>query len=108
MVLLNNFRKTRRLDHEQLRDALARFRQGDFSVTLPADIEGTDGLIAQEFNEVVLMNQRLVQELDRISQVVGKEGRISQRASLGQVTGAWQESINSVNALINDLVHPTS
>ena len=44
----------------------------------------------------------------RISRVVGKEGKINQRASLGSVSGSWEESIDSVNALIGDLVHPTS
>src|SRR5205823_2731309 len=41
-------------------------------------------------------------------QVVGKEGRISQRASIGDVSESWGEAIGSVNGLIGDLVHPTS
>src|SRR5207302_1111199 len=47
-------------------------------------------------------------ELERISRVVGKEGKISQRASIGEVGGSWAESIASVNTLVSDLVHPTS
>ena len=47
-------------------------------------------------------------ELDRISLVVGKEGKISQRASIGEVSGSWADSVASVNTLISDLVHPTS
>src|SRR5262249_62395987 len=47
-------------------------------------------------------------ELARLSRVVGKEGKISQRASLGDVSGSWAASIASVNELIDDLVHPTS
>jgi HAMP domain-containing protein len=39
---------------------------------------------------------------------VGKEGRLSQRLSLGDVDGFWRESVDSVNELIDDLVHPTS
>src|SRR6202040_435630 len=31
----------------------------------------------------------------------------SERASLGNVSGSWAESIDSVNALVSDLVHPT-
>src|SRR6266480_118763 len=38
----------------------------------------------------------------------GVDGQISQRASIGNVSGAWQEAVSSVNSLINDLVHPTS
>src|SRR4030095_92294 len=36
------------------------------------------------------------------------EGKLSQRAELGEVTGAWKGSVQSVNALISDLVHPIS
>src|SRR5438046_23254 len=50
----------------------------------------------------------MAHELERISHVVRKEGRLSQRASIGEVGGAWANSITSVNALISLLVHPTS
>ncbi len=75
---------------------------------MPSGLSGVDGQIADEFNELVAINLRLVEELERISQGVGKQGQISQRASIGKVTGAWQDAISSVNSLINDLVHPTS
>src|SRR5262249_5506418 len=35
------------------------------------------------------------------------EGRISERASLGDVQGSWSSSVRSVNNLIADLVRPT-
>src|SRR5205807_2249426 len=53
------------------------------------------------------LNERMANELDRLGRVVGKEGKISERASLGNVSGSWAESIDSVNALVSDLVHPT-
>ncbi len=43
-----------------------------------------------------------------LSRVVGKEGKINQRASIGEVTGSWADAVASVNTLIGDLVHPTS
>ncbi len=97
-----------RLDKRQLANALSSLRKGDFSVRMPTGLGGLDGQIADEFNELVEINQRLADELERISQAVGKQGQISQRASIGKVTGAWQEAVASVNSLINDLVHPTS
>ena len=42
----------------------------------------------------------------RVSQVVGKQGKLSQRIVLGG-TRAWSGSIESVNNLIDDLVRPT-
>src|SRR5205814_830116 len=64
--------------------------------------------VADAFNDVIELNQRMSQELDRLSRVVGKEGKISQRAALGPVHGSWQVMGASVNALISDLVHPVS
>ncbi|MBI2510332.1 MAG: HAMP domain-containing protein, partial [Opitutae bacterium] len=98
----------RRLDRKQLANALSSLRRGDFSVRMAPGLKGADGDIAEEFNALVEINQRLVQELDRISQNVGKQGQISQRANIGKVSGAWQDAISSVNSLVNDLVHPTS
>src|SRR5437660_9220238 len=69
---------------------------------------GMHGKVADTFNQVVELNERMARELERLSQVVGKEGKLSQRGSLGDVSGSWRESIDSVNALIDDLVHPTS
>ncbi|MEY2495394.1 MAG: hypothetical protein QOJ45_1886 [Verrucomicrobiota bacterium] len=97
-----------RLDQKKLLVALSAFKRGDFSVRLPDDWTGLAGKVADTFNDVIGINQRLARELDRIGQVVGKEGRISQRASLGDVGECWAEAIGSVNGLIGDLVHPTS
>src|SRR5205807_1825563 len=54
------------------------------------------------------LNEKMSQELARLSRVVGKEGKLSQRLTLGDVDGFWRESVESVNDLIDDLVHPTS
>src|SRR5438067_6167967 len=95
-------------DNGQLLKALMAFKRGDFSVRLPDDWTGVAGKIADTFNEVIAKNQRLTMELDRIGRAVGKKGRITQRASLGDVSNSWADAIRSVNGLIGDLVHPTS
>ncbi len=43
--------------------------------------------MADTFNEVVALNQRMSRELGRLRESVGREGRIDQRASLGEVEG---------------------
>jgi len=83
-------------------------RRGDFSAHLPDHWIGVAGKIADTFNDVIRINQRLTTELARISRVVGKDGRIRQRASLGQVSGAWAEALGSVNNLVEDLAQPTT
>ncbi len=93
---------------KQLLAALTAFKRGDFSVRLPDDWTGVAGKVADTFNDVIGLNERMSGELDRIGRVVGKEGRISQRISLGAVSEGWADSIECINTLIGDLVHPTS
>jgi HAMP domain-containing protein/signal transduction histidine kinase/DNA-binding response OmpR family regulator len=96
------------LNKNMLLSALLALKKGDFTARLPMDLDGMDGKIADAFNEVVELNQRMAEELARLSRVVGKEGKISQRAEMGDVTGSWKASVDSVNALISDLVYPVS
>ena len=96
------------LEDRQLLAALIALKKGDFTVRLPLDLEGVEGKIADTFNDVVELNEKLASELDRLSRAVGKEGKIDQRVSLGVVTGAWAGKVASVNALISDLAQPTS
>jgi HAMP domain-containing protein/signal transduction histidine kinase/CheY-like chemotaxis protein len=96
------------LDTTALLSALAALKKGDYSVRLPVEWTGLAGKVADTFNEVAELNERMAKELERLSRVVGKEGRISQRGSMGDVTGFWRDSIDCVNGLISDLVHPTS
>src|SRR4029434_7179837 len=95
-------------DTGQLLAALMAFKRGDFSARLPEDWTGVPGKIADTFNDVIRTNQRMTQELERIVRVVGKEGRITQRASLSDVSESWYEAIGCINVLIEDLLRPTS
>jgi HAMP domain-containing protein len=88
--------------------ALTALRKGDASVRLPVVWTGLSGKVAEVFNDVVEQNACMALELDRLRQVVGKEGKLKQRASLPNARGFWAESVESINSLIDDLVHPTS
>src|SRR5262245_52819834 len=90
-----------------LLQALTALKKGQKDIRLPSDWTGIAGKVADAFNEVVEMNERLASELTRLSRVVGKEGKLSQRVKLGDVTGFWREKLESVNDLTDDLVHPT-
>src|SRR5579862_3072456 len=99
-------RVSKTLDQRALLSALRAFRRGDFGVRLPLSLSGIDGEIAEAFNDCIELNARLAEELQRVSTVVGREGRIAQRASLGGVSGAWHGYVDSVNTLVADLTHP--
>src|SRR5262245_5706917 len=78
-------------DHErrQLLGALRAVKRGDFTVRLPLDQTGIAGEIAAAFNDVVELLDVSTNELGRITRVVGKEGKITQRASLPGASGSW-------------------
>src|SRR6476661_3248251 len=87
--------------------ALTDLKRGRRGVRLPVEWTGVAGKVSDAFNEVVELNERMAGELERLNRVVGKEGKLGQRASLGDVSGSWSDAIASVNTLIDDLVHPT-
>ncbi|MDB5673453.1 MAG: response regulator, partial [Sphingomonas bacterium] len=95
-------------DRRQLVSALRSLRRGDFTVRLPEDQPGADAEIAQLFNEVVGLNQQMTEEFERLSKVVGKEGKITQRGRVRSATGSWDTAIRSINELIEDMVQPTA
>ncbi|WP_258556105.1 HAMP domain-containing protein, partial [Fischerella thermalis] len=96
------------LDLRQLLRTLSAVKKGDFSARMPIDQTGMAGKIADTLNDIIEQNERLTAELQRIGNVVGKEGKISERASLGNVRGGWSACVDSVNTLITDLVQPTA
>src|SRR5262245_57923012 len=91
-----------------LLQALQAVRVGDFSVRMAGDQVGILGKIADTFNEIVAANQRMAKQLERVGQVVGREGKTRQRVKFGISSGAWGEMEDSVNTLIDDLVWPTT
>src|SRR5580765_3185856 len=96
------------LDRKGLLSALRAFKKGDFSVRLPMDLIGIDGEIAQAFNDVVEVNEKVTDEFARIRDEVGREGQINQRVRLPAAAGSWADCVDSVNTLIGDLIRPTS
>jgi len=95
----------------ELRELLRVFgavRDGDFSVRLPGHWTGLVGKIADAVNDVVSANQRMAAQLERVGEVVGKEGKTRQRVRLPRQVGAWAEMEASVNTLIDDLLWPTT
>src|SRR5437667_12254538 len=96
------------LDLKRLLSVLTALKRGEFSTRLPDDFTGIDGKIADTLNAVIEINERMSKELDRISRVVGKEGKIMQRATMPHAAGAWGNMIESVNTLIDDMARPTA
>ena len=99
---------TAELDYATLLTALQCAKAGDFTVRLPGDYTGIAGKIADTFNEIVAANHRMAQQLERVGEAVGRDGKTRTRVRLGLSTGAWADMESSVNTLIDDLLWPTT
>jgi len=96
---------------EELREllrVLSAVRDGDFSVRVPRHWTGLVGKIADTVNDLVGANQAMAQQIERVGQVVGREGRTRQRVRFAHNAGAWSEMEGAVNTLIDDLLWPTT
>ncbi|WP_370033497.1 HAMP domain-containing protein [Qipengyuania mesophila] len=94
---------------EGLIDALTKLRDGDFSARLKLDSKHpADRHIADLFNEVVALTENITGEFGRLSQTVGKEGKIAYRAGVKGASGGWQAKLDAVNELVDDMVQPTT
>ena len=81
---------------EPLLDALVSARDGDFSRRLSTRRGGVVGELNGAFNDLIDQNIRMSRELQRMGRVIGREGRMTERASLGPVSGTWEESIEAI------------
>src|SRR5438093_5736704 len=96
------------LDTRLLLKTLTALKKGEFSVRLPRDWAGVNGKIADTLNDVIDINDRLGKELERVSRVVGRDGKVAHRAAPPAADGSWVSLVDSVNMLIDDLVQPTT
>ena len=80
-------RPPKKAEANVLLKTLIAFKNGDLAVRMPVDQSGLDGKIADTLNDILALNQRMVSEFDRISSSVGKDGKITQRASMGSAVG---------------------
>ena len=92
----------------QILSALLSFSEGDFAARLPVDWPGTDGRIAEAFNQTIRQAAGFTGEVARLSETVGKEGRLAQRISAPAAQGSWAAQVVALNTLVDDLVRPTT
>ena len=96
------------LDPKLLLATLMALKKGDFSARMPSNWSGVAGKIADTLNEIIDTKEQMERTVTEVSRVVGREGRLSQRATVPNVVGGWATIISSVNTLIDDLVRPTT
>jgi HAMP domain-containing protein/CheY-like chemotaxis protein/signal transduction histidine kinase len=96
------------LFYRRLLAAMVEFRDGNLAVRLPTDLTGFHGKIADTFNEFVAVADRRVQEVVRVSRMVGTEGKLRERVNVAGLAGMRLTEVAAINTLIDDLVWPTT
>src|SRR3954465_5072657 len=92
----------------RLEAAMRAAAAGDFSHRLPARRKGVVGEPEAAYNQLVERNAQLTAELVRLGRVVGREGRMTERAVVEGAHGGWSPALDWVNGLVDDLVRPTT
>jgi HAMP domain-containing protein/signal transduction histidine kinase/ActR/RegA family two-component response regulator len=91
----------------ELAAALRRVRRGDFKVRLSRR-GGAAAEVVDAFNDVAAMQERRIQDVRRISRLVGREGRLTERLDEEGYDGSWAADVQAINSLIDDLGRPTT
>jgi methyl-accepting chemotaxis protein len=81
---------------------------GDFSVRVRTARSPAAQELASAFNTLVESNAQMAREISRVRRVVGRDGLITERAAAPLDAGGWKTSVDALNALIDDLVRPTT
>jgi HAMP domain-containing protein len=92
----------------RLLSALRAASAGDFDLRLPEGQGGLAGELAKAYNDLADRRSSLADELQRVARVVNKDGRLTERASLPRYRGAWRETVDAINGMIDDLVRPAT
>ena len=92
----------------QLLAALRAANAGDFDLRLPEGQGGLAGELAKAYNDLADRRSNFADELQRVARVVNREGRLTERVTLPRYRGAWKETVDAVNGMIDDLVRPTT
>src|SRR5947209_17633624 len=91
-----------------LLSTLRAARDGDFASRWRPQRNGHVAELAEALNALLERNDQMSRELVRVGKIIGREGRMTERAELDGAAGAWATSVDALNGLIDDLVRPTT
>ncbi len=96
-----------RLDERELLKVLTEVKNGNFTARMPIDSVGLSGKVCDMLNEIISLNERMMLEFTKAGNIIGKQGKLTQRIEIPNAKGSWSMGVESLNSLISDLVHPT-
>ncbi|SDX65968.1 HAMP domain-containing protein [Hymenobacter psychrophilus] len=80
--------------------------QGDLTQKLTLGAQGEVADLADTINRMVDDLNRLAVEVSRVAKVAGVEGKLTERATVTDVSGSWKELVDTLNALIESIASP--
>ncbi len=90
-----------------LLEAMRAGREGTAGVRLKTRRRGIYAELCSAFNEHAEVREHTTKELVRVSNAIGRDGRLDERARPEGLSGTWARSIDAVNSMIGDLARPT-
>src|SRR5439155_969807 len=75
---------------------------------LPAAGTGIGADLRRAFNELADRREAFSKEITRVGRVIGREGRLTERAKAPAESGHWHDTTVAINTLIDELVRPTT
>jgi methyl-accepting chemotaxis protein len=91
-----------------LLDGLQSARDGNLSIRMP--VQPGDDMVGQvhwAFNGLVERAITSLHEVERVTRLVGREGRVGEQASVSQLHGQWLGGMESFNRMINEFAWRT-
>ncbi|TAE19439.1 MAG: PAS domain S-box protein [Bacteroidetes bacterium] len=88
---------------------LEELKNGNFEAQLDLPTNQLQGDIAQMAQANLLLRDTLkgiLAEINRVARLAGKEGKLSERLQIAEQKGAWQEVINALNQLLQNIAEP--
>jgi HAMP domain-containing protein/signal transduction histidine kinase/CheY-like chemotaxis protein len=104
---IKNYETDSLVDDKDLLRILLQVRNGNFSVRMPIGEVGVKGRVYDTLNEIISLNEEMMREFTKAGNTIGKQGKLTQRIEVPNAKGSWATGVDSLNALISDLVHPT-
>ncbi|WP_082773772.1 methyl-accepting chemotaxis protein [Hymenobacter sp. PAMC 26628] len=80
--------------------------QGDLTRKLTLEAAGEVADLAATINRMVDDLNRLASEVSRVARVAGAEGKLTERATVTDVSGSWKELVDTLNALLEAIALP--
>jgi HAMP domain-containing protein/signal transduction histidine kinase/DNA-binding response OmpR family regulator len=103
-----NSKKGNFFPEEEILNVLLDYRKGNFSTRMPVHHTGVYGKICDVLNDIIEMNNELESQIKQAADTIGKKGILTHRLTPSRGSGSWEQNTSYLNALISDLVHPTS